>query len=358
MSFLTDRQANDVMKRFPEFKLSYEIMSHKKVSDQYDVCLAIPYGKKAFLWYTFWGEEDVCFYMELGRDKKINRVLRVDNTNSLIPYKLAFGTLLYGTMCEIKDDEDVHFFFTIEDMLFSGGNSLIKLPFNERLGFLNGFFRQYGGIRLSAHGNKPFHVSLPIMWNVKDNTIEKYKETIPYTVHHYQYRSLTDFLPYINVSNNIMSTNKTPDVNPTIPIIATPLLHKPKYDFSKPQYRMATVFEARADIQPDIYHLYTYGKSKTDPTQNRVYYGTAYIAGYQTSVFMNDLFRNIKENKNLDFIEESDDEEDFEDVRPDKYVNLERTMNIECVFHTKFKKWTPMRVARAHSKIVHICSLI
>ena len=38
---------------------------------------------------------------------------------------------------------------------------------------------------------------------------------------------------------------------------------------------------------------------------------------------MNELFRNIKENSNLDLLEESDDEEEFENVNPDKYVYLE-----------------------------------
>ena len=37
------------------------------------------------------------------------------------------------------------------------------------------------------------------------------------------------------------------------------------------------------------------------------------IPDYKTSVFMNDLFRTIKENKNLDLLEESDDEEDDND---------------------------------------------
>lgn len=35
---------------------------------------------------------------------------------------------------------------------------------------------------------------------------------------------------------------------------------------------------------------------------------------------MNKLFRKIKENDNLDSIEESDDELEFEDQREDKYV--------------------------------------
>ena len=35
---------------------------------------------------------------------------------------------------------------------------------------------------------------------------------------------------------------------------------------------------------------------------------------------MNTLFRNIKENQNLDALEESDDEEEFENISLDKFV--------------------------------------
>ena len=37
---------------------------------------------------------------------------------------------------------------------------------------------------------------------------------------------------------------------------------------------------------------------------------------------MNSLFRNIKENGNLDLLEESDDEEEFENIALDKFVYL------------------------------------
>ena len=46
--------------------------------------------------------------------------------------------------------------------------------------------------------------------------------------------------------------------------------------------------------------------SKNEP----VFYGFAGISDLKTSVFMNLLFRNLKENMNLNYIQESDDEED------------------------------------------------
>jgi hypothetical protein len=74
---------------------------------------------------------------------------------------------------------------------------------------------------------------------------------------------------------------------------------------------------------------------------------------------MNGLFRNIKENRNLDYIEESDDDEDFQDMRVDKYVDLTKILYVECVFNKKFRRWTPMRLLdnQDSAKVVYIGKL-
>jgi hypothetical protein len=64
---------------------------------------------------------------------------------------------------------------------------------------------------------------------------------------------------------------------------------------------------------------------------------------------MNSIFRNIKENTNLDLLEESDDEEEFEDDRIDKFVHLNKSYKMVCQFNNKFKKWIPLRVANENA---------
>jgi hypothetical protein len=53
---------------------------------------------------------------------------------------------------------------------------------------------------------------------------------------------------------------------------------------------------------------------------------------------MNALFRNIKENRNLDALEESDDEE--EELTP--LVDLNKCMPMLCAFNHRFKRWQPV----------------
>jgi hypothetical protein len=72
---------------------------------------------------------------------------------------------------------------------------------------------------------------------------------------------------------------------------------------------------------------------------------------------MNRLFRRIRENENLDLAEESEDEEDFENMDANKYVNLNAVIPIECAFNQKHKKWIPVRLAGKKERLIHIDKL-
>ena len=128
---------------------------------------------------------------------------------------------------------------------------------------------------------------------------------------------------------------------PATPTAHIPTTHTPSRPQQPRQNNMQypvyeRVFSIKPDIQNDIYHL-------SDPV-NKSLVGTAYIPDYKTSVLMNQLFRNIKENANLDSLEESDSEDEFENDRVDKFVYLDREYTMTCAYNHKFKKWVPLRV--------------
>jgi hypothetical protein len=62
---------------------------------------------------------------------------------------------------------------------------------------------------------------------------------------------------------------------------------------------------------------------------------------------MNRLFRNIAENQSLDALEESEDETEFENTEPDKYVSLHKEYIMMCRFHKRFCRWVPFQVVTA-----------
>ena len=103
---------------------------------------------------------------------------------------------------------------------------------------------------------------------------------------------------------------------------------------------LTATFKITPNISNDIYNLFILNNNK------ELFYDLALIDSYKTSIFMNNLFRNIKENKNLDTLEESDNEEEFENIENNKYVYLEKTYNIECLYSYKFKKWIPQKISK------------
>ena len=342
--------------RFPKFELSYETISHKKVSSPYDVALAIPLGRKYYAWFSFHKNKDVCYLMELTRDKKIGKISIV---NVEFSPKLALGTILYGTICEEEQQENSEKssikkpgFFVIEDIIYYQGNIVKTNTFSEKLGITHQLLTEH--LVQKPNANKvtsEIVFTFPMMWSYNSENPDvpmSITERCGYQIHHIQYRSMHSVVPYINLSAN-RKINAQDEKKTSLPVFRK----IPEMDFSKPQYKYPAVFQIMADQQFDIYHLYAYGQQN----QEVVYCGVASIPNYKTSVFMNGLFRNIRENKNLDYIEESDDEEDFENIDENKYVDLQKTILMECVFHQKFKKWVPMTIVSNGTPLVHINKL-
>ena len=335
MEKLSPSQVNLLKERYPDFELSYESMLHNKVPEKYDIALAIPLGKKYICWFTFYKDKDVLLLMELNKEKKI---LNASIINIDFPKKIYFGTIIYGIyLCENNT-------FIIEDIHYYQGINISKSNIKKKYYFLHEFLKQ-------TTKNSILSFSVPLIWFYKadENLIPKnLLETISYQVHHIQYRSLNDIVPYLNKNYNKLEKQDIYEK----PKFDIPIYIPLKSDFRKPQFKEKTNFVVKADLQYDIYRLYVYGKNNT-----LVYYNTAFIPNYKTSVFMNSIFRKIKENENLDYIEESDDEEDFQNICEDKYVDLNKKIQMECSFSYKFKRWIPLRIIK-NQRIIHVSQLI
>ena len=117
---------------------------------------------------------------------------------------------------------------------------------------------------------------------------------------------------------------------------------------NKPQVKEC-IFKVTAEVSQDIYNLYC--KNHRTNMDSELY-GFAYISNYKISVMMNKHFRKIKENANLDLLEMSDDEEEFENISEDKFVNLKKILYMKCVYIKKFRKWKPIEVVNFGEKLL------
>ena len=345
-------QFNHLMNRFPQIEHSYETISYNKISNDYNFAVAVPHGKKAMLWFTFHLDNHVCYLLDMNKNKQVFKATCISNRSSL---ELSLGTIVYGTFIDTNtdiDENNTNPIFIIEDVYFFQGIPVYKQLFSNKLTLFNTIMPLINSV---SFDKLKIGCYLPIMWNVTiDGSLpsaipNEYQDMIAYNVHHIQFKSLLHTKPSLNVILNKKINLKNDDK----PSSQKFYISQYTMDFTKQQYKMKTVFQVTADIQFDIYHLFAFGKNKAS-----VYYNVAYIPDYKTSVFMNSIFRKIRENENLDYIEESDDEDDFQNIDENKYVDLDKIVLIECYFHFKFKKWVPLRIMHKHSKIVHINNLV
>jgi len=131
---LTHVDKENILKEFPNIKLSYETLVHKKVYNS-DYIIAIPEGKKCFAWFTDLNNKNVCLIMELTNNKQISDI---KITNACFSNELSYGTILYGTVTYNSHNK----FFFIEDIFSYKGNNIDRENWGEKLTKINTMFKK------------------------------------------------------------------------------------------------------------------------------------------------------------------------------------------------------------------------
>ena len=312
-----DLNAAEILMDFPKFELSYETMMHNKVHNS-DIILAIPDGPKFFAWFTEYNDENVCFIFDA-----INRT-HVQIARTSFNDKLVYGegTILYGTIFKYNDVSC----FCIEDIYYYKGLCVTDKPYFNKLQTIKTCLQKE--LTSIALTNKFTIFGLPIM-NANFNALLREIDLLPYKISQIQFRYFhsrkIQFVKYYKPRTD----NETRDNK----LIGSGT-------------KANVIFKISPQIQTDIYNLFVYNEGKEE------FYDIAFIPDYNTSVLMNKLFRNIKENQNLDTLEESDDEEECENEKEDKFVFLDRSFKMNCKYNYKFKKWVPLSLAARDSRVV------
>jgi hypothetical protein len=286
---------------FNDFQLSYENKVHNKVRGSH-LTLAIPDGVKAYAWMTTWEENNVCLIMEIFNG--ISNITRLKHEFSV---KLSYGTIFYGTSFRCKNGQPS---FSIEDVIFYKGKNVCRTNYLKKLELINGSFKN------DELKNPEIVFGLPEM-SEQFYTVLNAVPDLPYKSSFIHFRYLEGKL-----TNTVFIMKYI----------------KPRQQLVQPTTTVLTknvVFGVVADIQPDVYHL-----TASDGATS-----IACIPSYTVSVMMNSIFRTIKENVSLDALEESDEEEEFEDIREERYL-IVRTepVKMKCCYNYKFKKWVPISI--------------
>ena len=298
--------------------------------------------------------------------------------------EIGLGTIFYGTMVTFPKDSLGKIkkqTFVIEDLFYYKGEPTIEKCFGEKWFLIHEFlqFFTFSSVFICENVNFTFAISkTKVLSSLPSQAIEKPSKN-EFTETKFSFLAEASPDPKRNFSERSVEKCK-------------------KMKKNKKPLEKTNVFYVMADLQYDIYYLYTKNpthlseqnvnlpsqatanlsspsqatekpfnlpsqatanlsspsqatenpsktkdiKSPTSPLHESI--KLAYIPDIKTSIFMNNIFRKIRENKNIDFIEESDEEDNFENTAEDKFVDLKKIVIMECVFHNKFKKWVPVKV--------------
>jgi hypothetical protein len=358
---LSNKEKESVLNEFPNIKLSYENITHNKVYKS-DIIMAIPEGRKSFAWFTTQNEKNVCLIMELGENKQITNVKIV---NVCFNSELVYGTIFYGTTFFNMYNK----FFAIEDVFYYKGNDVSRYNWGKKFELFNTILSK--DIKQISLNNSFMVFGLPLLSDNLDDFYNKV-EQIKYRISTVQFRLFERCNNYLFMSfakfieqkmlkpiNNVkidINYNKNDVINNNKIYVS----NKKPYDRSvndrsvndRNKNTREVIFKIKPDIQNDIYQLYCLNDNNKE-----IYYDTAFIPDFNTSVMMNKLLRKIKENDRLDALEESDDEEEFENENEDRFVYLDKHYNMICLYNYKFKKWYPVRIADKNTEITKISNL-
>ena len=355
-------EQNEILRNFPStVKFSYEKSTHKKVLS--DVYVIIPKGKKYFAWFTHRNRKNICIFLEVGYQ---NKIMNIFYRHVSFDDVLSYGTIFYGTLFRTSPENSEkknicsNEIFSVEDIFYYKGDDISDYSYQDKLKVVKNIFDTKLNYNMSFCNNG-IVFGLPVMTTDFTEAYDKAMD-LPYSVYSIQYKyfeekkthqSITEFYHFSNNSvvsngvNGVNGSNKNSSNN-TSENYAT---YTSKYDekpaaYIEPIKQKATsneiykTFFIKPDLQNDIYYLYQNSTTNFDVISMEI----AHIPDYKTSVLMNKLFRNIKENSNLDSLEESDEEDEFENIQIDKFVDLNKIIKMRCIFNYKFKKWVPVSV--------------
>jgi hypothetical protein len=359
---MNSQEADTLLASFPNTRLSYEASIHKneQLVPGYK-CFILPRGKRCVAWVTEWKRRKIVAVIDIAGSNHsgVSPILRkFQQENGWIPgsvrvydacidSSLAYGTVFGGVLFRLTDKTC----FSIHTIYWYKGNPIPSLTLSGHVRLCETIFAEKEIRQVAYTKQKSVVFGLPVLCN-SDQDAESIAQGLPYQVYAFQYRYNTHTKVFQRICDSTGRVyTKMPVVAAPVPVPAPTAAPSPaparQIPYIPPTDEMLTNIQAtfivRPNIQNDIYELFVMPSRGREPQ----FHNFAHIPSYKTSVMMNRLFRNIAENQRLDALEESEDETEFENTEPDKYVSLHKEYIMACRFHKRFCRWVPFQVVPA-----------
>ena len=308
---------NNILDRFPYINYKLLTMFSKTVpnslvfKENTKYFVLKPEGKKSYLWFSYFKDKILCILCIIN--DKLNH-----HNNKYYCYDIKFdnqllynNTLLYGFFFT---KNGVNYFILENILNYNNLNYFIINPENHNI-FQKKLYL-YKCVMENITNTDLCKVYLPYISNSMEDIYKNYYK-IEYNIYGISLYTNDKYIGNYIIKNN------------NIKIIAT--------------------FKVTACIEQDKYNLFIIDNNNNN---NCILYDQALVNSYKLSVYMNNIFRTIKENSNLDLLEMSDNEDEFENINIDKYVNLDTECIMDCYYNVKFKRWIP--IGKSNNKISNL----
>lgn len=287
-----------LLQRFPNYQFKNNVVRHS-----YDIISFTPVGRKAFLWFTIGlGDKPACYLLYTSSNRQ--QIFTVDEVVARFDDRIMrYGdTILFGTMVKSKDivmpmgatAQNNQSVFVAEDIMMWRGDNM-SIDYTVRLAFLADTLNKYLANTKFSLSFAEFRVMMPVLTG---------KRVIPRNIGYTVYNILNYTEKGVRVVKDVLPNE-------------------------------CVVMSITAKPEEDTY----------DVVDNMGrYVGNAAVQSYKTSMWLNGIFRNIRENGNLDYLEESENEDEFQNMADDKFIKRSEPVKFKCEFNQKFKKWAPIEL--------------
>lgn len=310
-----DRKVIDlILNRYPKNNIKnlniYSTNIDKNIlfNDKIKYYIIKPQGKKSYIWFTYYEKKIMAILIFIVNNDIYDRRNEFYELNLIFDNTLCYNNvLLYGYYIKHNDIN----YFIIENIYnYNVYNHIIER--NDYNSIYNYKLELFNKILNTIENTNNFYIKIPYISTSSDD-IFKTLLKLEYKIYSIcGYNDKTYFGNYI-LNNSLKN-------------------------------KIQVTFKVQSLIKEDIYTLSILSEKGEE------FYDFALINTYELSIYMNSLFRNIKENSNLDLLELSEDEDEFENIAEDKFVYLDMYKIMDCEYNYKLKKWIPIKLS--NNKII------
>lgn len=301
--------------RFPTgVELCYGKRLPRKVPS--DFCQVVPAGKRCCVWFTYdkYKGGNTCYLVTEQRDSRV-----FEQVLACFDDELAYGTVFSGIIIRISDS--IQRIFCIDSVSYYKGVYVRNYNNQKKLNILNNIFNK------------------PEITNVSAEQVMKFSLPIICRTYH-EAQAYMGKLPYKTLGVRLLNM-KDKDPIGDVTLVPSELEEQ------------TFVFLVKANQEPDSYSLFGLDKK----LGRRKYAGKAIIFTYEQSKKLNSMFRIIRENDDIDLIEESEDEDTFEDISEQKFIKSHVHIKMYCKYNHKFRKWELMSIAPSNTECSDILAI-